>query len=150
MIPWAAEGRKHIHEFRPAVRNSNAAQQQAGGHLRRRRGRSHLRRRFGRSLVASRFRPAVPLPEKYLRQQIDNRATAEREARRDSRRAWMRILGEIVFWTLLGLGGFGLAFHTFDYDLGMVYWWAGSVVWVAGVTAAVFSAHRRGEARGDW
>ena len=96
------------------------------------------------------LRHTMPLPEKYRREQIDNRAASEREARRESRRAWIRILGEIVFWTLLGLGGFGLAFHTFDYDLGRIYWWAGSVVWVAGVTAAVFSAHRRGEERGDW
>ena len=92
----------------------------------------------------------MPLPEKYLRQQIESHAAAEREARRDSRRAWIRVLGEIALWTLLGLGGFGLAFHTLDFELGMVYWWGGSIVWVAGVTVAVLSAHRRGEERGDW
>jgi hypothetical protein len=32
----------------------------------------------------------------------------------------------------------------------MVYWWAGSAVWVGGVTIAVVTAHRRGEERGDW
>jgi hypothetical protein len=92
----------------------------------------------------------VPLPEKYRRQQIENHAAAEREARRDTRRAWARILVEITVWTLLGLAGFGLAFHTLDFDLGMVYWWAGSAVWVGGVTIAVVTAHRRGEERGDW
>jgi hypothetical protein len=54
-----------------------------------------------------------------------------------------------VFWTLLGLSGFARAFHTFGYDLGMVYWWAGSVVWIAGVTVAVTTTQQRGEERRD-
>lgn len=92
----------------------------------------------------------MPLPEQHYRQQIQDHEVAEREARRDSRRAWARVLGEIMLWTLLGLAGFGLAFHTFDFGLGMVYWWAGCVVWVGGVSTAVLSARRRGEERGDW
>jgi hypothetical protein len=36
---------------------------------------------------ASAFRVCIPLAEKYLRQQIENRAAARREARRDSRLA---------------------------------------------------------------
>lgn len=92
----------------------------------------------------------MPLPEKYLRQQIEGRQLAEREARRDTMRAWFRALGEIVLWTLAGLGCIGLAFHTFDIRLGRVYWWLGFVVWIGGVSAATLSAYRRGQERGDW
>jgi len=92
----------------------------------------------------------MPLPEKYLRQQIEGRRLAEREARRDTRLAWFRALGEIVFWTLAGLGCIGLAFHTFDIQLGKVYWWLGLVVWIVGVSTATVSAYRRGQERGDW
>ena len=61
-----------------------------------------------------------------------------------------RVIGQIVLWTLLGLFGIGLAFHTLDYELGMFYWWAGSIVWIAGVSVAVLTAYRRGLERGDW
>jgi hypothetical protein len=92
----------------------------------------------------------MPLPEKYLRQQIEGRLLAEREARRDTRLAWVRAVGEIVLWTLAGLGCLGLALHTFDLQLGRVYWWMGCVVWIGGVSAAVLSAYRRGQERGVW
>jgi hypothetical protein len=92
----------------------------------------------------------MPLPEKYRRQLMESHEAAERVSRWDSWLAWARVLGEIVFWTLLGLLGFGFAFHTLDYHLGMVYWWAGSIVWVAGVSTAVLTGYRRGEERGDW
>jgi hypothetical protein len=90
------------------------------------------------------------MPQKYLLEQIENRRAAERDARRVTRLAWVRALGEILFWTLAGLGCIGLAFHTFDLELGKAYWWAGCVVWVGGVTIAVSSAYRRGQDRGDW
>lgn len=92
----------------------------------------------------------MPLPEKYLRQLIESHEAAERHARRDTRREWARVLGEIVLWTVLGLVGIGLAFHALDIQLGWVYWWAGAVVWAGGVSAAVLTAYRRGEDRGDW
>ncbi len=92
----------------------------------------------------------MPLPEKYRRQQAERHRIAEAEARRDTRLAWLRVLGEIVFWTAAGLGCLGLAFHTFDFELAAVYWWTGCIVWTAGVSAAVLSAHRRGRERGDW
>jgi hypothetical protein len=31
-----------------------------------------------------------------------------------------------------------------------VYWLSGCIVWIGGVSAAVLSAYRRGEERGDW
>ena len=90
------------------------------------------------------------MPRKYLLEQMENRRVAEREARRETRRAWVRALGEILLWTFAVLGCIGLAFHTFDIQLGWVYWWTGFVVWVGGVTLAVSSAYRRGQERGDW
>jgi hypothetical protein len=92
----------------------------------------------------------MPLPEQYHRQQIENRAAAERAARRDTRVAWIRVLGEIMVWTCTGLAGIGLALHSQEYYLGMVYWWAGATVWVGGVSATVLTAYRRGQERGDW
>ncbi len=92
----------------------------------------------------------MPLPEKYIRQLVESHEAAERQARRNTLREYARVLGEIVLWTLLGLVGIGLAFHALDIELGWVYWWAGAVVWVAGVSAAVLTAYRRGEDRGDW
>ena len=92
----------------------------------------------------------MPLPEKYLRELIERHEVTERQARRDTWREWARVLGEIVLWTVLGLVGIGLAFHALDIELGWVYWWAGAVVWVSGVSAAVLTAYRRGEDRGDW
>jgi hypothetical protein len=92
----------------------------------------------------------MPLPERYLRELIERHEATERQARRDTWREWARVLAEIVLWTVLGLVGIGLAFHALDIELGWVYWWAGAVVWVAGVSAAVLTAYRRGEDRGDW
>ena len=92
----------------------------------------------------------MPLPEKYRRQLMERSEAAERESRWDSLRALGRVVGEITLWTVLGLVGIAFAFHTFDYSLGMVYWWSGAVVWVAGVSVTVLAAYRRGEERGDW
>ena len=94
--------------------------------------------------------PDNPLPEKYLRQLMESHAAAERESRWDSLRALARVLGEITLWSLLGLLALGLALHTFDVALGKIYWYTGTIVWIAGVSAAVLSAYRRGENRGDW
>jgi len=92
----------------------------------------------------------MPLPEKYQRQLMERSEAAERESRWDAWRAMGRVVGEIMLWTMLGLVGIGFAFHTGDYRLGVVYWWTGAIVWVAGVSHAVLSAYRRGEERGDW
>lgn len=92
----------------------------------------------------------MPLPERYQRQLIETMEAAEREAKGASRREWARVLGEIVLWTALGLGCLGLAFHAGDEEIGWIWWWAGHVVWVAGVARAVLSAYKRGEERGDW
>jgi hypothetical protein len=92
----------------------------------------------------------MPLPEKYRQQLMETAAAAERESRWDSWRALLRVIAEIVLWTVLGLIGLALAFRNFNYEYAMIYWWAGNVVWVGGVSWAVLSAYRRGEERGDW
>lgn len=92
----------------------------------------------------------MPTPERYYKEQIQRAEEAERRATRDTRREWARVLSEMLFWTLLGLLGLGLAFHALDVDRGFVYWWAGAFVWTAGVFVAVITAYLRGVRRGDW
>lgn len=85
-----------------------------------------------------------------MAEQIERHRVAEREARRDTRRALLRASGEMVLWTCCGLFLIGMAFHTFDIQFGVIYWWLGFTVWVGGVTLAILSAYRRGKERGDW
>lgn len=92
----------------------------------------------------------MPIPGKYVRDRVEQHRVAERRARRDTVRAWLRASGEVALWTCLGLFLIGLAFHTFDVQLGLVWWWLGFIVWVGGVTLAALSAYRRGQNRGDW
>lgn len=92
----------------------------------------------------------MPLPEQYQRQLIETMEAAEREARRAMRREWARVIGEIVLWTVLGLGCLGMAFHARSEQVGWIWWWTGHVVWVGGDLWAVLSAYKRGEDRGDW
>lgn len=90
------------------------------------------------------------MPEKYRRQLMETHERADRESRWDAWLALARVVGEIVLWTLLGLLSIGLAFHTFDLELGRIWWLVGCIVWIGGVSVAVLSAYRRGEERGDW
>jgi hypothetical protein len=92
----------------------------------------------------------MPLPEKYRRQLMETHAAAERESQWDGWRALGRVIGEITLWTVLGLFCIAMAFHTFGLELGRIYWFAGCIVWIGGVSYAVLSAYRRGEERGDW
>ena len=91
----------------------------------------------------------MPTPERYYEEQIERAEESERQAARDTRRAWGRAIGEIWLWTALGLVGIALSFRTGDVARGWVYWWAGAFVWVAGVSAALFKAYRRAIRRGD-
>jgi len=92
----------------------------------------------------------MPMPQEYRDALIDKHARAEREARRDTRREMLRVVALIVFWVACGLFLLGMAMHVTDRMIGMAFWWAGHIVWVAGVASAIFSAYRRGEQRGDW
>jgi len=90
------------------------------------------------------------MPERYRRQLMETHAAAERASRWDGWLDLARVIGEIAFWTLLGLAGAFFALHTSDHRIGRIYWWSGGIVWVGGVSVAVLSAYRRGEERGDW
>ncbi|MGH7711310.1 MAG: hypothetical protein ACREOG_08495 [Gemmatimonadaceae bacterium] len=92
----------------------------------------------------------MPVPERYYREQIERATEAERRATRDTRRSWARAIGEVWFWTLLGLVGLAFALHTDSVERGWMYWWAGAFVWVAGVSYSLISTYRRGLRRGDW
>ena len=92
----------------------------------------------------------MPMPQEYRDALIQKHARAEREARRDTRREMLRVMAIIVFWVACGLFLIGMALHVTDHTIGMAFWWAGHIVWVAGVASAIHSGYRRGEARGDW
>ena len=92
----------------------------------------------------------MPLPENYRRQLMETHRLAEHASRWDGWLALARVVGEILLWTTLGLLGIGMALHTFDVELGRIYWMAGCILWIGGVSVAVLSAYRRGEKRGDW
>lgn len=81
---------------------------------------------------------------------METHAAAERESRWDGWRALARVIGEITLWTALGFFGIGMALHTFDVELGRIYWLAGCIVWIGGVSFAVLTAYRRGEDQGLW
>lgn len=92
----------------------------------------------------------MPMPRKYQDQLIESHARNEREARRETTRDMLRTMGQIAFWVVLGLGLLGLALHSSEHAVGMMFWWAGHAVWIGGVTSALLAAYRRGEKRGDW
>jgi hypothetical protein len=92
----------------------------------------------------------MPMPRKYLDAQIESRARSERDARRETTRDMLRAMGHIAFWVSCGLALLGLALHTDDHTVGMMFWWAGHAVWIGGVAGALLAAYRRGERRGDW
>ena len=92
----------------------------------------------------------MPLPDHYRRQLTDTHAAAEREARWDGLREWLRAVGEIVLWTSLGMVLIFLAFLTSDATLGRIYWLVGCIVWIGGVAKAVLGAYRRGLEEGLW
>lgn len=92
----------------------------------------------------------MPMPRKYLDEQMAGRERAEHEARRETTRDLLRACSHILFWVLCGLALLGLALHTDDRTVGLAFWWGGHAVWVGGVSWAILAAYRRGERRGDW
>lgn len=92
----------------------------------------------------------MPLPEQYVRQQIETRAAAESESRWDEWRALVRVLAEIALWTVTGMVLVFFAFYTSDVALGAILWFAGCIVWIGGVAAAILFAYLRGEDQGLW
>jgi hypothetical protein len=70
---------------------------------------------------------------------------AERDARRDLHGTCLRM----VFWVLCGLALIGLAFHSDQYDVGRIYYLAGHVVWIGGISVTLLAYYRRQVRRGD-
>lgn len=93
---------------------------------------------------------ASPSLDDYRVERVARHAKAEREARRDTRREMLRVMGIIAFWTVGGLALIGMGFHVTDRTIGMAFWWGGHITWIGGVASAIHTAYRRGEARGDW
>jgi hypothetical protein len=91
----------------------------------------------------------VPLPERYREQLRASYGNAARQARRDAIVAFLRYLLEVVVVTAIGLVIIGMAFATFDLQLGRVYWFGGMVVWLLGLIFVSIRAYRRAEDRGD-
>jgi hypothetical protein len=94
--------------------------------------------------------PVLTPDDDYRAERVVRYAQAEREARRDTRREMLRVMGMIAFWVACGLLLIGMALHVTDHAIGMAFWWAGHAVWIGGVASAIHTAYRRGEARGDW
>ena len=78
------------------------------------------------------------------------RAEAEREAKRITRRELLRACLETVAWCALGLSIMFFAFYVTDVALGKAFLYGGMGIGYAGMAYAILSAYRRGEQRGDW
>lgn len=78
------------------------------------------------------------------------REQASRDADRARRRDLMRVCGEMVGWTVLGLLVAAVAFHVTDEQTGRIFLYGGMVINWGGVLVSVWKGYRRGEARGDW
>jgi hypothetical protein len=92
----------------------------------------------------------VPIPAKYRDELIAKHERAHLAARGDTLRDLVRTGGHLAFWVACGLSLIALALHTTNLALGMVFWWAGHAVWLAGVGFSLLAAYRRGVLRGDW
>lgn len=78
------------------------------------------------------------------------RLAAERDARRETRRDFLRASLQCVGFCTLGLCVMFFAFYVDDLQVGRAFMWGGMVVGYSGIAYTLLSAYRRGEARGDW
>ena len=78
------------------------------------------------------------------------RERAGRETDRLYRLELLRVCGEMIGWTVLGLVVAGFAFRVTSYDVGMIFLYTGMVVNLGGVVFSIWCAYARGERRGDW
>jgi hypothetical protein len=78
------------------------------------------------------------------------RAEAERDARRVTRRELLRACLEVVAWCALGLVIMFFAWYVNDVQLGKAFLYGGMGVGYGGMAYAIITAYRRGEQRGDW
>jgi hypothetical protein len=92
----------------------------------------------------------MPMPKRYRDELVESHERAHREARSETFRDLLRTAGHLAFWVACGLLCIGLALHSSDKGVGMIFWWGGHAVWLGGVSFSLLAAYRRGEHRGDW
>ena len=91
----------------------------------------------------------MPNAEPEYQQQIERNERLHRLATRDARRALYRTSVYIACWTMCGLALIGLAFHTGDPELGAIYFLAGKIVWVGGLSISLLAYYAGQAKRGD-
>jgi hypothetical protein len=88
-------------------------------------------------------------PRPGYEEQIERNERLHRLAERDTRRDLYRTCLQMVFWVLCGLALIGLAFHSDDYQVGSIFYLAGKVVWIGGISFTLLAYYRRQAHRGD-
>ena len=92
----------------------------------------------------------MPIPLE-LREELARRRDAEhQQARRDTRRDYIRTALVCWAWCILGLAFIALSFHLTDMTIAEGFFWTGLGVGNAGMIFTLLGAYRRGEQRGDW
>ena len=91
----------------------------------------------------------MPNLEPEYQAQIERNERLHRLANLDARRALYRTSLYIVCWTLCGLALIGSAFHTNDPELGAIYFLAGKIVWIGGLSVSLLAHYARSAKRGD-
>ncbi len=87
-------------------------------------------------------------PRSY-EEQVAAHARAHREASRDTRRDFWRLVLDLAITVAGGLTLLGWAFHSSEMDIARAFWWAGHAFWAAGMTVSAIRAYKRSERRGD-
>jgi hypothetical protein len=88
-------------------------------------------------------------PRPGYEEQVERNERLHRLAEGDARRDLYRTCLHMVFWVLCGLVLIGLAFHTADLGLGRIYYLAGKIVWIGGLSFTLLAYYRRQVHRGD-
>jgi uncharacterized membrane protein YcjF (UPF0283 family) len=92
----------------------------------------------------------MPIPRE-IREELQRRhSAAHYDARRDTRRDFVRTALSCWGWMLAGLAMVAWSIHTSDERYARAVFWAGLGVGNAGIIFSILRFYRRGEARGDW
>lgn len=88
-------------------------------------------------------------PRPGYEEQIERNERLHQLAERDARRDLLRTCAQMVLWTLCGLALIALAFHSNDLAFGRIYYLAGKIVWIGGISFTLLAYYRRQVHRGD-
>ena len=88
-------------------------------------------------------------PRPGYEEQIERNERLHRLAERDARRDLYGTCLRMVFWVLCGLALIGLSFHSDSHDVGRIYYLAGKIVWIGGISYTLLAYYRRQVRRGD-